>query len=137
MIISAVQQSDPVIHSLFSLGYFSHMDYHRCWIEFSVLYSRFPLANSSIHVCVHMLIPTPRPSLPHPHLSPLVTISFFLSFIDFFLSFFLFFFFFLGLHLQHKEVPRLGVKSELQLLVYTTATAAPDLSLICHLHHSS
>ena len=28
------------------------------------------------------------------------------------------------------EVPRLGVKSELQLSVYATATAIPDLSLV-------
>ena len=37
------------------------------------------------------------------------------------------------------EVPRLGVESELWLLVYTTATAiaTPDLSCICNLHHSS
>ena len=35
------------------------------------------------------------------------------------------------------EVPRLGVESELQLPAYTTATATPDLSLICNLHHSS
>ena len=28
---------------------------------------------------------------------------------------------FLGLHLQHREVPRLGVKSELQPPAYTTA----------------
>ena len=35
------------------------------------------------------------------------------------------------------EVPGLGVKSELQLwLVYTIATAMPDLSSICNLHHS-
>jgi len=32
-----------------------------------------------------------------------------------------FFFFFLGLNLQHTEVPRLGVQSELQLPAYTTA----------------
>ena len=32
------------------------------------------------------------------------------------------------------EVPRLGVKSELQLLVYITATATQDLSHICDLH---
>ena len=30
-------------------------------------------------------------------------------------------FFFLGPHLQHMEVPRLGLKSELQLSVYITA----------------
>ena len=44
-------------------------------------------------------------------------------------------FLFLGLHLWHMEVPRPGVKSELQLLAYTTATQ--DLSHICNLHHSS
>ena len=35
------------------------------------------------------------------------------------------------------EVPRLGVKTELQLLVYTTATAIPDLSHTCDLFHRS
>ena len=35
------------------------------------------------------------------------------------------------------EVPRLGVKSELQLLTYTTATAMWDLSHVCDLHRSS
>ena len=38
----------------------------------------------------------------------------------------LFFFFFctIGQYLQHIEVPRLGVESELQLLAYVTATAS-------------
>ena len=36
----------------------------------------------------------------------------------------------------HVEVPRLGVELELQLLAYETATAIPDLSCICDLHHS-
>ena len=44
---------------------------------------------------------------------------------------------FLGLHLQHMEVPRLGVHSELQPPAYTTATATPDPSLVYNLHHSS
>ena len=44
---------------------------------------------------------------------------------------------FLGLHSQHMEVPKLGVKSELKMSAYTTATATQDLSLICNLHHSS
>ena len=48
-----------------------------------------------------------------------------------------FFFNFLGPHLWYMEVPRLGAELELQLLAYTTATAAPDLSYICNLHHSS
>ena len=51
-------------------------------------------------------------------------------------SFFLFLFVFLGPHLWHREVPRLGVKSELELLAYTTATATPDLSCIFDLHQS-
>ena len=38
----------------------------------------------------------------------------------------------------HMEVPRLGVKSELQLPAYTTATATrKDPSCVCKLHHSS
>ena len=50
------------------------------------------------------------------------------------LHFFFFFFFFglfvlLGPHSWHMEVPRLGA--------YTTATATPDLSRVCDLHHSS
>ena len=47
------------------------------------------------------------------------------------------FFCFLGLHLWHMELPRLGVKSELQLPAYTTAIATPDLSHVCDLYHSS
>ena len=44
-----------------------------------------------------------------------------------------FFFAFLG----HMEVPRLGVKLELKLLVYTRATTTWDLSSICDPRHSS
>ena len=51
--------------------------------------------------------------------------------------FFFLFFSFLRPHLQLMEIPRLGVESELQLLAYTPATAMPDLSHICKLHHSS
>ena len=47
------------------------------------------------------------------------------------------FFLFLGPHLWHMEVPRLGVKLELHLLAYATATAMPDLSGSCEIHHSS
>ena len=35
------------------------------------------------------------------------------------------------------EVPRLGVKLELQLLSFSTAIANPDPSYVCDLHHSS
>ena len=51
--------------------------------------------------------------------------------------FFFFFLLFLGPHPWHMEAPRLGVSSELQLPAYATATAMPDLSCICDLHHSS
>ena len=37
----------------------------------------------------------------------------------------------------HMEVPKLGVKSELQPPAYTKATATRDLSHVCNLHHSS
>ena len=47
------------------------------------------------------------------------------------------FFAFLGPHLWHVEIPRLGVESELKLPAYTTATATPDPSCLCDLHHSS
>ena len=47
------------------------------------------------------------------------------------------FFGFLGPHPWHMEVPRLGVEWELQLCAYTTATATPDGSHVCNLHHGS
>ena len=47
------------------------------------------------------------------------------------------FYVFLGLHLCDLEVPGLGVESELQLSAYSTATATPEPSRICHLHHRS
>ena len=43
----------------------------------------------------------------------------------------------LGLHLQHMEVPRLGVEQEPQLPAYATAMAMPDPSWVCHLYYSS
>ena len=52
-----------------------------------------------------------------------------------FLFFFVCLFYFLGLHQQHMEVPRLEVKSELQLSAYTTAMQDP--SHVSYLYHSS
>ena len=40
-----------------------------------------------------------------------------------------------GARPRHMEVPKLWVKSELQLLVYAAATATWDPSHICNLHH--
>ena len=54
------------------------------------------------------------------------------------LSFFFFFsFFFLGPHLQHIEVTRLVVESNLQLPASATATAMQDLSCVLSLHYNA
>ena len=58
-------------------------------------------------------------------------------FIKIIIKSFFFFFGFLGPHLQHMEVPGLGVESELQRLAFTTAKTTQDPSRICSLHHSS
>ena len=50
---------------------------------------------------------------------------------------FFFFFGFLGSHPWHMVIPRLGVKLDLQLPAYATATATPDSSHVCNLYHSS
>ena len=48
---------------------------------------------------------------------------------------FFFFLVFLGPHLQHMEVPRLGVELKLKLPAYTTGTAKPDPSCVGDLYH--
>ena len=50
---------------------------------------------------------------------------------------FVFIFCLLGPHPKHMEVSRLGVECELQLPAYTIATAIPDPSHVCFVHHSS
>ena len=50
---------------------------------------------------------------------------------------YIYIFFFLGLPLQHMELPRLGVRWELQLPTYTRATAMQAPSHVCDLHHGS
>ena len=50
---------------------------------------------------------------------------------------FIYYFFFLGPYVQHTEVPRLGVKLELQLPAYATARRTRDPSQVCDIHHSS
>ena len=53
---------------------------------------------------------------------------------NFYFYFWSFFFLvFLGLHQRRREVPRLGVESELQLPAYTIVTATRDLSHLCDL----
>ena len=60
-----------------------------------------------------------------------------MAFFLFLFLFFFFFFVFLEPYTQHMEVPRLGVKSELLLPAYITATATLDPNRICDLYHSS
>ena len=50
---------------------------------------------------------------------------------------FFFFFGFLGPHLQHMEVPRIGVQLKLQLPAYATAIATADPSPTFDSGHSS
>ena len=50
---------------------------------------------------------------------------------------FAYFISYLGLYPWHMEVPKLRVKSELQLPAYITDTAMWDLSCIFRLHQSS
>ena len=50
---------------------------------------------------------------------------------------FIYLFLLLRAESRHMDVPRLGVESELQLPACTTATAMPDPSRTCNLHHSS
>ena len=76
-----------------------------------------------------------HPSLNNQHETNSVPIYFPIYF-PFYLFIYFLFLCFLGPHLQHMEVPRLGVKSELQLLAYTTATTQ-DPSHVFDLHHSS
>ena len=54
-----------------------------------------------------------------------------------FLFLFFIFFGFLGLHLRHVEVSSPGVELQLQPLAYARATATPEPSCVCDLHHSS
>ena len=58
-------------------------------------------------------------------------------FLSLFFPFSFSFFFLGGAAPAAYGVPRLGVKSELRLLAYATATATPDPSCVHDLHHSS
>ena len=74
---------------------------------------------------------------PHPQTAQMAWVFWVIHYSNPLLQIFFFFFFFsLGLHLQHMEVPRLRVKSELQMPACTTAAATPDLSFISNLRHS-
>ena len=114
----------------------------RDWTQLPVLCSRTSLFVHSKWNNAHLLTPNPQ-SIPLPPPSPLATASLLSMSVS--LSLLcrwvhlchILFLVFLGPHPRHMEVPRLGVKLELQLPAYTTATATWDLSHVCDLHHTS
>ena len=65
------------------------------------------------------------------------TTGYLISYVCVYIYIFCFVFCFLRPHPWHMEGPRLGVESKLQPPAYTTATATPDPSCFCNLHHSS
>ena len=122
-------------------------------IQFPVLYSRTLLSIHSRCNSLYLLTPNSQstPLLPSSlatvlHVCESVSV-FVYRFIcailqspyvsDIWYLCFFFFFVFLGLHSRHMEGPRLGVESDLQPPAYTTATATPDSSHVCDLHHTS
>ena len=110
---------------------------HPILLELGVLFLWISLSLVQL-CCIHFTSVTVRGySFGHIHTHKT---SIFLNFntSDMLILFVCFLFFcFLGLHLQHIEVSRLVVKSELQLPAYTTAAAMQDLSCVCDLHYSS
>ena len=66
--ISAVQQSDRVIHIYISILADSFPTYiiTEYWVGFSVPHSRSPLVNHSIYLSVHMPVPNPQSIPPTP-----------------------------------------------------------------------
>ena len=72
-----------------------------------------------------------KDSIYFRHISFMFNCYFYLYFV----YLFTYLFCFLGPHPWHKEVPKLGVKSEPQLPAYATAIAMQDLSRIFDLRH--
>ena len=80
--------------------------------------------------------------VPHLCLGGCIRMDLKICFFNFLKNIYLFihlfmFFCFSGPYPQHMEIPRLGIKSELQPRPYATATATQDLSCDCNLHHRS
>ena len=82
--------------------------------------------HQGVSVCKQLLMPRKKVPKQTKPLENFILISF------------LFFFFlcFLGPHLWPKEVTRLGIELELQLLAYATVIATQNLSRLCDLHRS-
>ena len=105
-------------HSALDVKWMRVLPVHRCELK-GFISGKGQIWNVSCHTA-QALIPRPHP----------LTLCFFSPFL-FCLSFV-----FLGPHPRHREVPRLGIQSELQLPAYATATATRDPSHVCDLHPS-
>ena len=89
----------------------------------------------SLHLCQHLVLST---LLEWGCNSYWYIVISHCGFNSHFRNFFFFWsFVFSGRYMRHMEVPRLGVELELQLPAYPPATATPDPSHVCNLHHSS
>ena len=89
----------------------------------------------NVIVCIYKpQTPSPSHSIPPPPWQPEVC-----SLCLYHLCFYFYFFVVISLepYLQHVELPRLGVKSELRPLSTATATTMQDLRCVCDLYHSS
>ena len=100
-------------------------------LQWPLLRTLFLLLLPSFRLEVHLLQPEPPPVSPSS--PPLLQL--FLQIFSHPASFI--FACFLGSHPQHMEVPRPGLELELQLPVYSTATATRDPSYIWDLLNSS
>ena len=104
-------------------------------VSFSPSSSKSIYACKCIHTWMHTYMRTRIHTCIHKYVHTIhLCIHICMSIVLFLYS--TYFFFFLQLHLQHIEVPRLGVKSELQLQACTTATTPPNLSHIFDLGHN-
>ena len=97
------------------------------WEKLPSCFQKEERASSYSEIDENILFLLPRPVCPQEKLFLLLLL----------LLLFVCFVFFLGPHPWHMEVPRLGVKSELQLPAYATATAMWNFSCVCDLHHNS
>ena len=126
------------------LSIFNSIQQTRCWCVPTPLpitdgvWCSWPLSLPVVLKAWHVFLPSPSNQQHEHHLGPQpsdtqVNNAEFFALGFFFL--FLFLFCIVGPHLQHVEVPRLGVESEVQLPPYATTTL--DLSCVFNLRHSS
>ena len=110
---------------LFPADHSTQVQVHKPWIRYDVLRHLTGSLNSdltgiTLWTCNHVSVLSSEKGISYTTYLSLVGLEFF--------------FFFLAPHPWHMEVPRLGVKLQLQLPAYTTVTATQDPSHILDLH---